>query len=144
MRKRLNCIMLIDDDFATNLYHKIVIEESGCAVQVVIKNNGEQALEYLKSPFSEDCPKPDLIFLDINMPRMNGWEFLEYYKELPVEQQADNVVVMLSTSCNPDDLARAAQNPCVKDYRSKPLTALMLEEITEKYFTHQPLEMNQV
>jgi CheY-like chemotaxis protein len=134
MKKKLNCIMLIDDDFATNLFHKLVIEESGCAVNIVTKNDGEQALDYLQQPFSEDCPKPDLIFLDINMPRMDGWEFLEHYKELSAEQQADNVVVMLSTSCNPDDLTRAKQNPCVKDYRSKPLTVLMLEEIFETYF----------
>jgi CheY-like chemotaxis protein len=126
--------MLIDDDFATNLYHKLVIEESGCAICVIEKTNGEQALDYLMQPFSEPHPKPDLIFLDINMPKMNGWEFLEHYKELPAEQRAENVIVMLSTSCNPDDLARAERNPCVKDYRSKPLTVLMLEELMQKYF----------
>lgn len=134
MKKKLDCIMLIDDDFATNLYHKLVIEESGIAANIVVKDSGEDALDYLKQPFSDDSPKPNLIFLDINMPRMNGWDFLKHYKELPVEKQADYVIVMLSTSCNPDDLARAEQNPFVKDYRGKPLTVQMLEEIMEKFF----------
>jgi CheY-like chemotaxis protein len=134
MKKKLNCIMLIDDDFATNLYHKIVIEESECTHHIVVQNSAEEALEYLKNAFSEVNPKPDLIFLDINMPRMNGWDFLEEYKGLPLEKQAENVVVMLSTSSNPDDLNRAKSNPCVKDYRSKPLTVKMLEEIVEQYF----------
>jgi CheY-like chemotaxis protein len=134
MKKKLDCIMLIDDDFATNLYHKLVIAESDCTVNIVVKDSGEEALEYLQQPFNDENPKPNLIFLDINMPRMNGWEFLECYKDLPVGQQADNVIVMLSTSSNPDDLQRATQSPYVKDYRSKPLSVLMLEEIMEKYF----------
>ena len=125
--------MLIDDDFATNLYHKIVIEECKCTQNIVVKNSGEDALEYLKIPFDEANPKPNVIFLDINMPRMNGWEFLEAYKELPTAQRADNVVVMLSTSSNPDDLDRAKADPYIKDYRSKPITVQMLEEIVEKY-----------
>ncbi|MCC6726726.1 MAG: response regulator [Saprospiraceae bacterium] len=134
MKKKLDCIMLIDDDFATNLFHKLVIEESGFAVNIVVKNSAEEALDYLKKPFNEISPKPNLIFLDINMPRMSGWDFLEHYKELPLEKKAENIIVMLSTSCNPDDLARAERNPCVKDYRSKPLTVLMLEEILDKFF----------
>lgn len=134
MRKKLNCIMLIDDDFATNLCHKIVIEEGQYANHLVTKTDGEAAIEYLKQPFTKGNPRPNLIFLDINMPRMNGWEFLEEYKNLTKEQQADNIIVMLSTSSNPDDLKRAKENPFVKEYGSKPLSIKMLDEIIAKYW----------
>lgn len=134
MTKKLNCILLIDDDFATNYFHKIVIEDGEFANNIVIKNSGESALEYLKSPYSTEHPRPNLIFLDINMPRMNGWEFLEKYKTLTPEQQAENVIVMLSTSCNPDDLDRADKNPVIKEYRSKPLSDDMLNEVIGKYW----------
>lgn len=134
MKKKLNCILLVDDDFATNLYHKIVIEEKDCTQKIVVKTSGEEALNYLKVPFRETHPKPNLIFLDINMPMMTGWEFLEEYQKLSADQQAENVVVMLSTSSDPDDLKRAEENALVKEYRSKPLTAEMLEEIMDKYW----------
>lgn len=133
MKKKLNCILLIDDDLATNVFHRIVIEEGDYANIIVVKNNGEEALEYLKTPFDDASPRPDLIFLDINMPRMNGWEFLEEYKNLAPEQRAENVIVMLSTSSNPDDLKRAEDNPFINEYRSKPLSEVMLEEVIANY-----------
>lgn len=134
MRKRLHCIMLIDDDHATNFYHKIILREGEWAEKIVEVQNGEEAITYLKAPFGNDNPRPNLIFLDINMPRMNGWEFLEEYKKLSPDQQAENIVVMLSTSGNPDDFQRAEDSPVVKEYRSKPLTEEMLQELLESYW----------
>lgn len=139
MKKKLNCILLVDDDYGTNLYHQIVIEDGNFANQIIIKNNAIAALDYLKSPFSGKTPRPDIIFLDINMPRMTGWEFLEEYKNLPEDQRAKNVIVMLSTSSNPDDLKRATDNPLISEYRSKPLSDELLEEVIEKYWTESML-----
>lgn len=134
MKKKLHCIMLIDDDPATNFYHRIILRDGGWAQKIVEVKNGEEALQYLQTPFGVDNPRPSLIFLDINMPRMNGWEFLEAYKTLTTEQQAEHIVVMLSTSDNPDDLQRAVENPFVKEYRSKPLTEEMLLELLNRYW----------
>lgn len=130
---RINAVLLIDDDYATNLYHKIVIEESGYVDKVIVKNSAEEALEYFKADFSEEHPKPDLVFLDINMPRMTGWDFLDAYAQLPADDRADHVIVMLSTSSHPDDLQRADDNPHVCEYRSKPLTEVMLDQLISQY-----------
>jgi len=135
MKKKLNCILLIDDDYPTNLYHKTIIEDADCTDKVIVKTNAIEALEYFKSPFNEANPRPNLVFLDINMPKMTGWEFLEEYKELSEEQQAENVIVMLSTSSYPGDLKRANDNPLIKEYRSKPLSENMLYELIGKYWT---------
>lgn len=139
MNGKLNCIMLIDDDPGTNFYHRIILRDGGWANKIIEAKDGEAAIAYLKQPFGENNPRPNLIFLDINMPRMNGWEFLEAYKHLNRAQQAENIVVMLSTSCNPDDFDRADKNPLISEYRSKPLTEEILEELLTTYW---PSEVN--
>lgn len=82
MTKKVKCILLIDDDEPTNFLHKIVISDSGRAEKVVEVQSGFEALDYLEKMEDGKYPQPDLIFLDINMPAMNGWEFLEEYDKL--------------------------------------------------------------
>lgn len=132
--KKLNCILLVDDDEATNYLHQMIIEELGFTEKVVVAQNGLEALDYLKSEEGGIHPQPDLIFLDVNMPRMNGWEFLEAYEKLAANQQGDIVMVMLTTSLNPDDLDKSQRIPKIKGFRNKPLDAKMLQEIMEEFF----------
>ncbi len=134
MKKKLNCILLIDDDESTNFLHEVIIQQAGITEQVVSLQSGSAALEYLQSQSNGRYPKPDLIFLDINMPGMNGWEFLEKYKELDEAQQGHLVVVMLTTSLHPEDEQRASGISEIDDFKNKPLTVEMLEEIVSKYF----------
>jgi len=131
MRKKLNCIMLIDDDDEDNYFHQIVINEMKITEHIEIALNGEEALDFLKK---ENQIHPDIIFLDINMPKMNGWEFMEAYKELRADQKAKLVIVMLTTSENPEDMKKAGQFPDFIGFNSKPLTEEILSDILERYF----------
>ena len=134
MKQKLNCILLVDDDPATNFLHKRVIQKEDCTEKIVTVENGEQALQYLQSLAAENLPAPELIFLDINMPIMNAWEFLEAYYLLPEAQKNKTVIVVLTTSINPDDELQAAKFPDISAYHFKPLDKNMLQEILEKNF----------
>lgn len=136
MQKKLSCILLIDDDEPTNFINRMIIEEVGAADQIKIMQEGKSALEYLArcEEGSPTHPCPDLILLDVNMPAMDGWEFLSQYKELSKGQKAEIVVVMLTTSLNPDDQTRAGRIPEISGFRNKPLTADLLRQILTDFF----------
>jgi CheY-like chemotaxis protein len=135
MKKKLKNILLIDDNLATNYIHKIVIGEADIAQMIVDVQSAYEGIEYLQKMINGEYPKPDIIFLDINMPGMNGWEFLEKYDKLQIDQKAAIIVVMLTTSLNPDDKKMGDANPNVTEFRSKPLTIKDLEEILKKHFS---------
>lgn len=134
MDKPLKLILLIDDDEATNFLHKIMINDAGCSEQIQVCKNGKEAIEYLTNAIEGKFPQPDLIFLDINMPVMNGWEFLEEYQKLNEQQKAKMVLMMLTTSINPDDYEKSKEYPDVAGFRNKPLNTDMLDEIVREYF----------
>src|SRR5689334_11317729 len=127
MQHKLNCVLVIDDDEPTNFLNQIVIENSGCAQFVKAVQSGQEALDYLTTKEKGQCPRPDLIFLDINMPAMNGWEFLEKYRSLTKEEQGKIMVVMLTTSLFPEDRVKAEELPEVSGFENKPLTTEKLD-----------------
>src|SRR6478609_8398410 len=134
MKEKLNCILLIDDDEPTNFINELVIKKANCTHKIVAKQGAREALEYLRSQEDGEHPCPDLIFLDINMPAMNGWDFLEEYRKLDEKQKGRIVIVMLTTSLNPDDEEKARGIKEINDFKSKPLTKEILEEILKKYY----------
>jgi CheY-like chemotaxis protein len=131
MKARLNCILLIDDNESDNYYHKIIIEGMNIAGKIEIAENGLEALTLLKK---EKQTPPELIFLDINMPKMDGWEFLEKYKDLDIKQKARITIVMLTTSSNPEDRKRAEKAAEVSGFVTKPLSEEILNGILEAHF----------
>lgn len=117
-------VMLIDDSEADRLYTRIVLERSGAADTVVAFESAREALAVLES----GTPPVDLILLDINMPGMDGFEFLDAYARAPVGTAAPGsptgrpvAVVMLTSSPDPQDRQRALEHVCVKGYVTKPL-----------------------
>ena len=131
--------MLVDDNLDDNFFHEREIKKSDCATIIILKNSGTEALAYLRSMKANKDPCPDLIFLDINMPGMNGWEFLKEYHQLDKELQVPEVLIMLTTSDNPDDEARSKKWGIVSDYITKPLTKEVMEAICAKYFDNQKM-----
>jgi CheY-like chemotaxis protein len=134
MSKKVPCIMLIDDNPDDNFFHERVIHKNHLAEKVIVKDSAEDALDYLSREKVTGEPQPDLIFLDINMPRMNGWEFLREYNKLEKNKQGKLIVVILTTSENPDDVRRATEKDIATEFRNKPLTKEMLNELIEKFF----------
>jgi CheY-like chemotaxis protein len=127
--------MLVDDSMDDNFYHERIIRKNNAADTIIVKESGIDALEYLESTRDQGNTLPDLIILDINMPGMNGWEFLEEFKKLEEELQSKMVVIMLTTSVNPADEAMAKTYDILSDFKTKPLTKEMLEDILNKYHT---------
>lgn len=126
--------MLVDDDSNDNFFHKREIKKTNSSAIVIEKNTGLEALDYLKSKNENKGILPDLIFLDINMPGMNGWDFLGEFERLDKELQSRIIIIMLTTSDNDDDIARAKAWSFVSDYITKPLTEKIMNGIIEKYF----------
>jgi PAS domain S-box-containing protein len=129
MKNKLKCILLVDDNEADNNYHKTIIEQLDIANTVQLTGNGIEALAFITK---ENQMFPELIFLDIDMPKMNGWEFLEALEKL--ERKEKTVVVMLTSSQDPESRKKAEQIKEVDDYLLKPLNEGSLMKIVEKHF----------
>ncbi|TXC76196.1 response regulator [Luteibaculum oceani] len=137
---KLGSILLIDDDPASNFLNGTIIKKVGITAHIQVAAKAQDALDYISKTgmfqgASHD--KPDLIFVDINMPRMNGWEFIEQFKRLPKNLTEGSVVVMLTTSDNPQDRQRAAEQPEIQAFISKPLSKSKLSGLVSKYFPGQ-------
>lgn len=131
--KKLKTVLLIDDDYATNFLHQIYIEKFELTENIVIATNGKHALEIL---FDENLKLklvPDLIFLDINMPILNGWGFLEEYKKR-TNGNHESIIIMLTASINPDDVAQASTDPYIYKFYSKPINEGKLKEICNEVY----------
>lgn len=130
---KIKNVMLIDDNPNDNFFHQRVLSKFDKSIHVQVNEDAVSALEQLKES-GDASTKPDIIFLDINMPIMNGWEFLEEYKKLVPEKQIDLIIIMLTTSDNPADIVKVKDYNFVSDFRTKPLTMEMIKEIEEQYF----------
>ncbi|SRR5690554_1052708 len=134
MKIKLKNVLLIDDSESDNFYHARKIRNMGISDNIHICYGGQEALDYLRSELEGVHPQPTLIFLDINMPGMNGWEFLEEYEKLEMSQQGEVVLTMLSNSIDERDKEKAENYKSVRGYYSKPLNKEYLTSMIQKYF----------
>ncbi|MEM0998521.1 MAG: response regulator [Bacteroidota bacterium] len=126
----LNFVMLVDEDPIDNIINQKIIESNNFADRIQVFQTGQSALEYLAKHAENSDELPDLIFLDINMPIMDGFQFLEEFEKLrdPILEKCK--IIMLSSSISPRDIDRAASNRFVKKYLNKPLNSRYLQAIT--------------
>ena len=122
----LNTVMVIDDSEIDLLFARIVLERSGVAHQLVLLESAQAALALLVGP---PALAVDLILLDINMPGMNGFEFLAAYGQQCAHPAP---VMMLSSSPDPADRAQALRHGFVRDYLTKPLAPAMAARLAER------------
>ena len=111
-------VLTIDDNENDLLFTRIALQRSGVDYDIRAFERAQDALTLLAT---DPAHGTDLILLDINMPVMNGFAFLEAFEALPAAQRGHAVVVMLSSSSDPADRSRAAQHPCVRGFVTKPL-----------------------
>ena len=142
MKTKLNCILLVDDDEATNFLNRKNIIKLGITEHIQAVLNGKEALDFLTTPGNyggktASFPKPQLIILDVNMPVMNGWEFLDEYEKLGDEKKGEIIIVMISTSFNSNDEQLAKSFSSVSGYNRKPLSREEITDLIQTYFPDQ-------
>ncbi|NCT09302.1 MAG: response regulator [Flavobacteriia bacterium] len=132
MSKQVTFI-LIDDDAISNMLSEIIIEDEFPDAQIISFTDPKQGIQFFESEFSESSINKTFLFLDINMPLMSGWEFLESLKEKKIEMKNNVFIYMLSSSVNLDDVKKAKLNPNVVDFLEKPLIDEFLKQLSEKH-----------
>ena len=134
----LDLILCVDDDPITLMLCKMVISKSSFATEIITAQNGEEALNYfddlkLNNLGAEIKKYPSLVFLDLNMPVMDGWEFLDHFsKEEYTSAFKKTKVIVLSSTIDPNDIEKSKTYPMVLDFLSKPITKEIVENLKER------------
>lgn len=122
MKGRSPVIALVDDDKIFQLTSARMIESLDLSRKILQFGNGEEALQYLKNFASDSDNLPDFIFLDINMPYVDGWMFLADYATIKYSLRKDIQIFMISSSIDQRDILRAQKNSDVREYIQKPVS----------------------
>ena len=130
----LDSILFIDDDPITIMLCKMVIKKASFSNEIATAKNGEEALQYFNTLKEIDSngefkKQPQLIFLDLNMPVMGGWEFLDSFSTSDYADYNKTKVIILSSTIDPEDLEKSKKYPMVIDFLSKPISKEMLEYV---------------
>lgn len=126
MRSRYS-VLLVDDDSIYQFTARKTLEATGCTDKIWVCSNGAEAILLLEKNL-EDGNLPDVIFLDVNMPVMNGWDFLEQYSSLKTSNHLKAPVFIVSSSVDEADIIHSRQFQEVTDYIIKPI---LREKFTE-------------
>ena len=130
--KGLELVMLIDDNSTDNFINERVIQMSGFSRQIITVDRGRSALDYLENN-KEDLSKiPELILLDLNMPVVNGFAFLDEFKKLSERVKAKSRIVILTSSDKIEDIDAIKELPIIMAYMSKPLSEKSLQNLLLK------------
>jgi CheY-like chemotaxis protein len=132
MKKTFDLVFLIDDDLKFSFITKTLLSKISFAKEIVDYSDASEALDQLKKNTMNGGGKlPDIIFLDLNMPGMDGWDFLEEYKSLPASFVKDCKLYVLSSSIDPVDKTKSQSYSFVSDFITKPLARDTVRRIQE-------------
>lgn len=135
----ISATLLVDDDETTNYLNQTLLRRMAITDTVLVATNGQEALDLLHThcapAASPTCPA--LILLDMKMPRMSGIEFLQAYTQRPPSDNPAVVIIMLTTSLNPTDVA-SMENLPIAGYLTKPLTREKVDRILQEHFPQPP------
>lgn len=127
----LDLIMCIDDDPITLMLFKKVVQKACFAQEIIYACNGQEAITFIDNIKSQD-PKPLLLFLDLNMPVMGGWEFLDLFNDSNYYLSNKTKVIILTSTIDPDDIKKSKTYPNVIEFLSKPITVEMLHYLESR------------
>ncbi len=125
MAARFNTCLLIDDNYIDNFVTRKILESGKFVENIVVRQSPGEAIEALKI----GAVVPDVIFLDIRMPMMSGFEFLEEYDKLSIANKENIKIYMLSSSLDPTDMKQSVLNKYISNYIHKPITHKALDDI---------------
>ncbi|HEY8972368.1 MAG TPA: response regulator [Puia sp.] len=132
MSYKLSTAGIIDDDQVYQLVMRRAIEQSGMVKDVLQFYDGEEAINFFKEKHQYPEVLPELILLDINMPYMDGWQFLDEFIKIPFKGEYQRTIYIISSSSTMEDLNRAKQYSVVSGYHIKPITKDKFEEILRR------------
>jgi CheY-like chemotaxis protein len=125
--------LLVDDDTIFNFLHTEVIKTVDDSAQIDLFNSSMEGLEFLKDALEDKHPMPNFLFLDIRMPEMDGFEYLDELMKFPIEKFKDLRIYVLSSSLAERDKEKSLSYPIVTGFIEKTLTIEKLKGIIETY-----------
>jgi CheY-like chemotaxis protein len=132
-KAKYNTVMLIDDSEIDNFINQKTIDTTNFARRIYVHSSGRSALDFIKNiernPDIENELMPELIFVDINMPVLDGFQFADEFEKINRKIKAETKIVILTTSLDPADREKSKNNSVIKGYILKPLTKEVLDSL---------------
>ncbi|MDO6472124.1 two-component system response regulator [Maribacter sp. 1_MG-2023] len=134
--ERLNTILLVDDDDASNFLHSIFINKLDMDVNINSALNGQEAIDFILGKGQEKLELPCMVMLDLRMPVMDGWQFMGAYEELVPKKLKEQITIVLVTiSDNKEDKEHAIANQYIADFAQKPLSDETFKALIQKHYS---------
>jgi len=130
--KTIRRILLVDDSEATIFFNKTILSKAGHADEILVAKNGLEALNIIKSGVI-----PEIVFLDINMPVMNGWEFLSEFQKLDSRLKKTKIFLMVGAALSLEDKSVADSIPEIIGFKGKMLSRVMIDTIIMENFNKE-------